>query len=101
MKHVVESTAAISEYEFVSPARLCQLLDISRSTCKRRRLEGSWIEGIHWVKLNSRTVRYNLPMLKDLLANQGSLVTHQRAIETYLGSLLSSQKQKRKSQKAV
>ena len=89
-----------SEPEFVSPDRLCQILDISRSTCKRRRLEGVWIEGIHWVRINCRTVRYNLPLIRDWLVNQATPHVHQRAIEAYAASLLSSKKQARKAKAA-
>ena len=47
---------------FVGKQQASKTLDLSGETLKRYRLEGKWIEGIHWVRLNSRCVRYNLEL---------------------------------------
>ena len=37
---------------------------------KKYRLQGDCIEGIHWVRINSRCVRYNLELIQDWLPNR-------------------------------
>ncbi|MEM1279434.1 MAG: hypothetical protein AAGG53_05280 [Cyanobacteria bacterium P01_H01_bin.152] len=80
---------------FVSKRQASECLSLSGSTLKKYRLSGEWIEGIHWVRLNSRCVRYNLELLKDWLHNQGNPKAHMRAIEVYQQGLLSSRKKQR------
>ncbi|NMF86278.1 hypothetical protein, partial [Nodosilinea sp. P-1105] len=53
------------------------------------RLQGDWIEGIHWVRINSRCVRYNLELIQDWLHNRDNPKAHMRAIEVYRQGLLS------------
>jgi hypothetical protein len=60
------------------------------------RLNVEWIEGIQWVRINSRCVRYILEMIQDWLQNRGNPKAHMQAIENYQRSLLSS-KRKTKS----
>ncbi len=55
---------------FVGKQQASKTLDLSGETLKRYRLEGKWIEGIHWVRLNSRCVRYNLELIQDWFHNQ-------------------------------
>ena len=80
---------------FVSKRQASECLSLSGSTLKKYRLSGEWVEGIHWVRLNSRCVRYNLELIKDWLQNQGNPKAHMRAIETYQRGLLSTQKRRR------
>jgi CHAD domain-containing protein len=79
---------------FVNKRQASECLSLSSSTLKKYRLNGEWIEGIHWVRINSRCVRYNLELVKDWLQNRDNPVAHMRAIETYQKSLLSNQKKK-------
>jgi tRNA(His) 5'-end guanylyltransferase len=60
-------------------------------------LQGLLIEGIHWVRMNSRCIRYNLELIKDWLHNRHDPAAHQRAIEIYQASLLSNQRKIPKS----
>ncbi|NMF85818.1 hypothetical protein, partial [Nodosilinea sp. P-1105] len=60
------------------------------------RLQGDWIEGIHWVRINSRCVRYNLELIQDWLHNRENPAAHLQAIETYQKGLLSNQPQSRR-----
>ncbi len=76
---------------FVSRRELSRRLSISATTLKRYRLNGTWIEGIHWVRLNSRCTRYNVELITDWLQNRDDLVAHQRAIAVYQANLLSNQ----------
>jgi hypothetical protein len=83
--------------QFVSKRQLAQHLKLSDSTLKRYRLSGIWIEGLHWIRLNSRCTRYNLDLIDDWLQNRNNPGAHQRAIEIQRASLLSSGSKTRKS----
>jgi len=77
---------------FVSKKKATEALDLSGETLKRYRLEGDWIEGIHWVRINSRCVRYNLELIQDWFHNHHDPSAHLRAIEVYQATLLSNQR---------
>ena len=81
---------------FVSKQKASECLSLSSSTLKKYRLQGDWIEGIHWVRINSRCIRYNLELIQDWLHNRTNPSAHMRAIETYQASLLSNQRKTRK-----
>ena len=76
---------------FVSKRQASECLNLSSSTLKKYRLNGEWIEGLHWVRINSRCVRYNLELIQDWLHNRNDPAAHIRAIEVYQQNLLSSQ----------
>jgi hypothetical protein len=80
---------------FVSKRKASECLNLSDSTLKKYRLKGDWIEGIHWVRINSRCVRYNLALIQDWLHNRGNPNAHLKAIQTYQQGLLSNQRRKR------
>ncbi len=81
---------------FVDKQRVAQYLALSTDTLKKYRLQGKWIEGIHWVRVNSRCVRYNFALIQDWLSNRHDPIAHQRAIEIYLSNLSSNQKKRGK-----
>jgi hypothetical protein len=58
-----------------------------------------WSLGIHYQYLNSRTIRYNLRLIQDWLANFDDPQSHQRGIEVYLASLPYNQTKKRRQSK--
>jgi tRNA(His) 5'-end guanylyltransferase len=78
--------------QFVSKQEATQSLKLSGTTLRRYRVQGLLIEGIHWVRVNSRCIRYNLELIKDWLHNRHDPAAHQRAIEIYQASLLSNQR---------
>lgn len=78
--------------QFVSKQEATQSLKLSGTTLRRYRVQGLLIEGVHWVRVNSRCIRYNLELIKDWLHNRHDPVAHQRAIEIYQASLLSNQR---------
>jgi tRNA(His) 5'-end guanylyltransferase len=80
---------------FANKQEASQYLNLSGTTLKRYRLQGLLIEGIHWVRINSRCIRYNLDLIQDWLHNRQDPIAHQRAIENYQASLLSNQKKPR------
>jgi CHAD domain-containing protein len=81
---------------FISKQEASQRLQLSGTTLKRYRLQGLLIEGIHWVRINSRCIRYNLELIQDWLHNRHDPIAHQRAIEIYQANLLSNQRNPRK-----
>ncbi|WP_103123744.1 hypothetical protein [Nostoc cycadae] len=80
------------DIQFCSKITLRQKIGLSNSTFKKYRNSGVWLEGIHWQRLNTRSVRYNLPLILDWVANRNAPEVHQIAIENYLRSLPSNQK---------
>lgn len=74
--------------QFVSKHQLSKAIGLSPETFKKYRLSDAlWIEGIHWQRVNSRCVLYNLPLILDWVANRGCPASHQKAIDAYLASL--------------
>ena len=77
--------------EFVDKWEASRLTSLSPETLKKYRLKKVLIEDIHWVRINSKALRYNAPMLLDWLRHQGDPQAHQKTIEAYLASLPSNQ----------
>lgn len=91
------TTAKPNSHSFaLSPQNAAALLDISIDTLDRLRHdpESGWIQGVHWNKLPRGGIRYNAELLKDWFANVHDLTTHQRAIEAWRASLLSSKRKR-------
>ena len=80
--------------EFFNKHDAAKLLGISTHTLKIYRQQ-YLIEGIHFLRLNSRCIRYHKELLRDWYANFSNPQAHQRGIENYLASLLSNKKKKR------
>jgi hypothetical protein len=81
-----------TQFEFVTKYEISQLTGLAPATLKRYRLSGRLSEGIHWVKLNARVIRYNKLLVKDWIQNQDYPHLHKKAIEVYLATLPSSEK---------
>ena len=71
-----------------------EILGVSTYTLKLYRKK-HWTENIHFLYLNSRTIRYNESLLRDWIANLSCPSAHLRAIELFSSSLLSNQPKKR------
>ena len=67
-------------YQFVDKHQACECLSCCDATLRRYRAGQEWIEGIHWIRINSRVVRYNLELLRDWQANRHDQMAHQKAI---------------------
>lgn len=80
---------------FCAKKEIIEQTGFSASSLKRFRLSGSWVEGIHWVRVGTRKILYNRDLVLDWIANQSNPQAHQRAIETYLIQLPSNQPSKR------
>ncbi len=79
-------------FQLATKQQASEILNMSFSTLKKYRLDGTWIEGTHWVKLNSRCIRYNLQLIQDWLHNRHDPIAHYRAIDLYHADLASNQK---------
>jgi Putative excisionase (DUF1233) len=89
-------------HTFVNKQALSQAIGLSPHTFKKYRLSNKWVEGIHWQRINSKCVLYNLTLIQDWLANRSQPEAHNRAIEAYIRSLPSNERQTSKSkQKAA
>lgn len=75
------------KYSFCNKRVLAQSLGCSHHTIKAFRQRGDLIEGIHYIRENSRTIRYNLELCLNWLANRHNPAAHRRAIEQYLKTL--------------
>ncbi|BAY84753.1 hypothetical protein NIES267_42490 [Calothrix parasitica NIES-267] len=84
-------------FQFANKHLASSRLNLSCATLKKYRLDGTWIEGTHWIKVNSRCVLYNLELIQDWLHNRYDPIAHHRAIDLYHASLASNKK--RNSQK--
>ncbi|MBN8563458.1 MAG: hypothetical protein J0L70_23250 [Leptolyngbya sp. UWPOB_LEPTO1] len=78
--------------EFVNKQEAATYLRVSSSTLKRYRMEGEWIEGVHWIRVNCRSIRYNLDLIKDWLQNRHNPILHQQAIEQYCAAVAKENK---------
>ena len=78
-----------SRFKFVGKQAIAKLTGLSEETLKKYRLGGVWTYGtehIYWIRLNSRTVRYNYELISDWMQNCHDPMAHQRAIDFYLAS---------------
>ena len=80
--------------QFVTKKRLSEAVKLSPSSFKKYRFSGIWKEGVHWKRINSRLVLYNLPLILDWIANIDDKQAHLRAVDNYQASLLSNQTRK-------
>jgi hypothetical protein len=81
--------------QFVKKREISKITGISGETLKKYRLSGRLSEDIHWVRVNSKVVLYNVPLVIDWLRNINSPDVHQQAIDTYLEMLLPDKKGRR------
>ncbi len=84
---------------FVSKQEALQYLHLSEATLKRYRSQGHLLEGIHWVRINSRCVRYNLELIQDWLHTRHDPTAHERVVRRYQATLLHNQNQTRRKTK--
>lgn len=96
-KSTTKQLHSYSHFQFVKKRQISELTGLSSDTLKKYRIRGLLIEDIHWVRVNSKLVLYNVPLIMDWLQNISDPKAHQRAIEAYQAMLLSNQGKRRKS----
>ena len=69
---------------FVDKHELAARIGYSHHSFKRFRKNKIWLKGIHYIKLNSRTIRYNLDLCLNWLANQHEPKVHDAYIKEHL-----------------
>lgn len=79
-------------YRLVDKHEVVKLTGYSNSTLKRYRNAGKLQENIHWISINSRSIRYNIVLVLDWFANINDPQSHQKAIDNYLSSMASNQR---------
>jgi tRNA(His) 5'-end guanylyltransferase len=70
-------------YQFVNKQVASEKLNLSCATLKKYRLNGTLVEGTHWIKVNCRCIRYNLELIQDWLRNRCNPTAHNHAIYLY------------------
>lgn len=88
------------KFSFCNKRVLAQNLGCSHHTVKSLRQRGDLIEEIHYIRENSRTIRYNLELCLNWLANRHNPGAHQKAIDQYLASLEETGKGQRSKHKS-
>ncbi|MCU0570102.1 MAG: hypothetical protein MUF49_26460 [Oculatellaceae cyanobacterium Prado106] len=81
---------------FVKKRELSRQTGLSGETLKKYRDLGFLRENIHWIRINSKLVLYNLPLILDWLQNIHDPDSHWRAVEAYLTELPSNQIKQRR-----
>ena len=79
-------------FQFANKHLASEKLSLSYATLKKYRLDGTWIEGTHWVRVNSRFTLYNLELIQDWLHNRHDPIAHHRAIDAYHANLASNKR---------
>lgn len=99
-KKLTEQILDREEFRFVKKQEITRLTGLSDSTLKRYRLSGVLVEEIHWIRLNSRSIRYNAKLILNWLQNINDRQAHLRAIEAYLVTLSPKPKRGKRSSQA-
>jgi hypothetical protein len=94
----VGSSSSQLKFQFVKKKEISELTGLSSDTLKRYRITGKLVENVHWIRVNSKVVLYNVPLIMDWLHNINDPKAHLRAIEAYQASLLSNREIKQKLQ---
>lgn len=87
----LSSSTTLNQVLFADKWEMARLTGLSTDTLKRYRLNGLLQENIHWVALNTRTVRFCVPLVLDWIQNRNFPELHNKAIEHYQSLLLSYQ----------
>jgi hypothetical protein len=75
--------AAGGEMFFVKRQEISNLTGLSGETLKKYRLSGMLSEDVHWVRINSRLILYNVPLVLDWLQNFNHPHLHEKAIASH------------------
>ena len=82
-------------FHFVNKHTMAKVAGVSHYTLKRYRLQGDLVEGIHWIRINSRCVRYNQELTQDWFSNRHDPHAHIKAIEVYMAGMVGRRKKKK------
>ncbi|MEM9446989.1 MAG: hypothetical protein AAGA75_00465 [Cyanobacteria bacterium P01_E01_bin.6] len=73
----------------ITKHQAASILAISPSTLKKYRLapDSQLIEGVHYIRFNSRNLKYVESLIRDWAINKNNYQAHQQAIEAFLSQL--------------
>jgi hypothetical protein len=80
------------KYTFCNKHEIAKLLGYSPHSLKAFRKNKIWVEEIHYIRKDSRTIRYNRELCLNWLININEPNKHQQAIEEYLQYVNSNQR---------
>jgi hypothetical protein len=75
---------------FVKRQEISRLTGLSGGTLKKYRLSGMLSEDVHWIRVNSKLILYNVPLVMDWIQNIHYPKLHQQTIEAYQAMLKAS-----------
>lgn len=78
-----------SDAILITKQEAARILGIHHTTLRslRNKENSGIIEGLHWVKWNSRAIRYNRILIENYALNRTNLAEHQRFLEQYVKQL--------------
>jgi hypothetical protein len=78
-----------SDAILITKHEAARILGIHHTTLRslRNNQNSGIIEGLHWVKWNSRAIRYNRILIENYALNRTNLAEHQRFVEQYMKQL--------------
>jgi hypothetical protein len=82
------------DFQLATAKQSAEQLGCSTHWLKKLRLDGKLQEGIHWVRIGKRSVRYVTPLLVDYFRNRHQPYVHQQFIEDYVASWDANQPRK-------
>ncbi|MBW4475152.1 MAG: hypothetical protein KME45_32945 [Stenomitos rutilans HA7619-LM2] len=78
-----------SDAILITKQEAARILGIHHTTLRslRNKENSGIIEGLHWVKWNSRAIRYNRILIENYALHRGNLIEHERFVEQYVKQL--------------
>jgi hypothetical protein len=84
----------VENFELAREKDAAKQFACSQPYLKKKRQDGTLLEGIHWIRLGKRAVRYVIPVMIDFFRNRHQPYVHQQFIEDYVASWNSNQPRK-------
>lgn len=77
----------MDKYTLITKEEAARRTQLSAATLKKYRLSGDLIEGVHWVRINARSIRYRSPLVEQWAELRHDPEAHLGAIEEFERSL--------------
>jgi hypothetical protein len=77
------ATQTSKQYTLIKKDKAAIVSHLSEATLKAKRRQGDLIEGVHWVRVNSRVVLYRKELLEIWAATRHDPDAHLQAIEEF------------------
>jgi predicted DNA-binding transcriptional regulator AlpA len=68
--------------DLIKKQEAAQLTGLSEHTLKSLRLKEELIEGMHWIRVNAKSIRYRRSALQHWIEHRHDPTTHLRFLET-------------------